>query len=234
MSDQQGHSAPVTSASPAAKPVEPASARSTSSADPAGLKPIKRADARARLRVQREMFGGIHWGSAFFGWLSANGLAVLMLAFVSAGGVAIGLTTTSGDLRVNRQRAENGVLGSTDAIGLSGGVAVLVILAIAYFAGGYVAGRMSRFDGARQGFAVWVVGLAVVLVLAVAGIVFGAKYNVLAQLDLPRIPVDEGTATRGAVAALVAILVVSALAAVIGGKVGERYHRRIDRVAVTG
>ena len=92
---------------------------------------------------------------------------------------------------------------------------------------------MSRFDGARQGFAVWVVGLAVVLVLAVAGIVFGAKYNVLAQLDLPRIPVDEGTATRGAVAALVAILVVSALAAVIGGKAGERYHRRIDRVAVT-
>jgi hypothetical protein len=198
------------------------------------VKPIKRADARARLRAQRELFGGIHWGSAFFGWLSANGLAVLMLALVSAGGLAIGLTTTSGDLRVNRQRAENGVLGSTDTIGLAGGIAVLVILAIAYFAGGYVAGRMSRFDGARQGFAVWVVGLVVVLVLATVGTIFGAKYNVLAQLDLPRIPVDEGTATQGAIVALVAILLVSALAAVIGGKAGERYHRRIDSVAVVG
>lgn len=226
-SDQQSKSAPVvTSSSPATKPVK-ASERTE-------VKPIKRADARARLRAQRELFGGIHWGSAFFGWLSANGLAVLMLALVSAGGIAIGLTTTSGDLRVNRQRAENGVLGSTDTIGLAGGIAVLVILAIAYFAGGYVAGRMSRFDGARQGFAVWVVGLVVVLVLATVGTIFGAKYNVLAQLDLPRIPVDEGTATQGAIVALVAILLVSALAAVIGGKAGERYHRRIDSVAVVG
>jgi NhaP-type Na+/H+ or K+/H+ antiporter len=34
--------------------------------------------------------------------------------------------------------------------------------------------------------------------------------------------------------ALVAILVVSALAAILGGKVGERYHRRIDRAAFPG
>jgi hypothetical protein len=192
-----------------------------------------RADARARLRAQRELFGGIHWGAAFFGWLSANGLAVLVLAIASAAGIAIGLTTTSGDLRVNRQRAENGVIGSTQTIGIAGGVVVLAVLALAYFAGGYVAGRMSRFDGARQGFAVWVIGLLVVLVLAGAGAAFGAKYNVLAQLDLPRIPVDEGTATTGAIAALVAILLVSAVAAVLGGKLGEHYHRRIDRAALT-
>jgi hypothetical protein len=232
--DQQSLSPPsVTSSTKSeAKPVkQPRPARVKPA--PAG-KPIKRADARARLRAQRELFGGIQWGSAFFGWLSANGLAVLMLAFVSAGGIAIGLTTTSGDLRVNRQRAENGVLGSTDTIGLVGGIVALAILAIAYFAGGYVAGRMSRFDGARQGFAVWVIGLLAVVAMAVVGTIFGAKYNVLAQLDLPRIPVDEGTATRGAVAALLAMLVISAIAAVIGGKVGTRYHRRIDRAAISG
>jgi hypothetical protein len=186
-------------------------------------------EARERLTAQHERFGGIHWGAAFFGWLSANGLAVLVLSIVSAGGLAIGLTATSGNLELNQPRAENGVLGSSEQIGLAGGIAALVILAIAYFAGGYVAGRMSRFDGARQGFAVWVIGLLVVLVLAAAGAVFGAKYNVLNQLDLPRIPVDEGTATTGAIVALVAILLVSAVAAVLGGKTGEYYHRRIDR-----
>src|SRR3954467_8946796 len=95
------------------------------------------AEARARLRDQHQRFGGIHWGAAFFGWLSANGLAVLVLAVVSAAGLAIGLPPTAGNLEVNRQRAENGVLGSSEQIGVAGGIAALVILAAAYFAGGY-------------------------------------------------------------------------------------------------
>jgi hypothetical protein len=188
---------------------------------------------RERLTAQRELFGGIHWGAAFFGWLSANGLAVLVLAIASAAGVAIELTTAAGPLETTRDRAQDGVLDGGDTISLVGGIVALVILAVAYFAGGYVAGRMSRFDGARQGFAVWLIGLLVVVGLAVAGTLFGAKYNVLARLDLPRIPVDEGTATTGALVALVAMLLVSALAAVTGGKLGTRYHRRIDRTSIT-
>jgi hypothetical protein len=187
---------------------------------------------RERLARQRERFGGINWGAAFFGWLSANGLAVLLLALLSAAGLAIGLTTTSGNPQLNRQRAENGALGPIDTvktIGIAGGLGLLVVLALAYFAGGYVAGRMSRFDGARQGLAVWVIGLVVVFVLAGVGAGFGAKYNVLAQLDLPRIPVDEGTATKGAVVALIAVLLFTAVAALMGGKLGEHYHRRVDR-----
>jgi hypothetical protein len=183
--------------------------------------------------AQRERFGGINWGAAFFGWLSANGLAVLVLAGVSAAGLAIGLTSTAGHPELNQQRAENGALGpvrTVDTIGLAGALALLVILAAAYFAGGYVAGRMSRFDGARQGIAVWLIGLLVVIALAVAVVVFGARYNVLAQLDLPRIPVDEGTATRGGVLALLAVLVTTAVAAILGGKTGEHYHRKVDRV----
>ena len=74
-------------------------------------------------------------------------------------------------------------------------------------------------------------GMAIAIVLAGAGVLFGAKYNVLAELDLPRIPVDEGKATSGAIVALMAILLVSAIAAVLGGKTGERYHRKIDRAA---
>jgi MFS family permease len=177
--------------------------------------------AQDALDAQHDRFGGIKWGAAFFGWLSANGLAVLLIAILSAAGVAVGLTK---GLPGADAAAEN-----ADTIGIGGGVAVLVLLAIAYFAGGYVAGRMSRFDGMRQGIATWLIGLLVVVVLAVAGAVFGAKYNVLAQLNLPRIPVDEGTATTGGIIALVAVLVVTLVAAIFGGKAGERYHRKVDR-----
>jgi hypothetical protein len=192
-------------------------------------------EARARFIAQHERFGGINWGAAFFGWLSANGLAVLVLAAFSGAGLAIGLTTTSGHPELNQDRAENGGLGpvhSVDTIGIVGGAVLLLVLAVAYFAGGYVAGRMSRFDGARQGFAVWLIGLFTAMALAAAVVAFGAKYNVLAELDLPRIPVDEGTATRGGVVALAAVVVITAIAAVLGGKAGEHYHRKIDRVVV--
>jgi hypothetical protein len=74
-----------------------------------------------------------------------------------------------------------------------------------------------------------VIGLVVTIILAVAGVVFGSEYNVLERLDLPRIPVDEGTLTTGAAIALGAVLILTLLAALGGGKAGERYHRRIDR-----
>ncbi len=51
----------------------------------------------------------------------------------------------------------------------------------------------------------------------------------LKQLQLPRIPVDEGSLAAGALIALAAILLGTLLASIIGGKTGERYHRKIDR-----
>jgi hypothetical protein len=35
---------------------------------------------------------------------------------------------------------------------------------------------------------VWVIGLLVTILLAVAGVLLGAKYNVLSKLSLPHIP----------------------------------------------
>ncbi|HEY0507902.1 MAG TPA: hypothetical protein VGD12_07525 [Blastococcus sp.] len=177
--------------------------------------------ARDAVDAQRSRYGGIKWGAAFFGWLSANGLAVLLVAILSAAGVAIGLTQGVPGADEAAEQA--------DTIGIVGGIVLLVILFLAYLAGGYVAGRMARFDGARQGIAVWVIGLVVVIVLAVAGLVFGSEFNVLQQLNLPRIPIDEGTATTGGIIALVAVLLVTLLGAVVGGKLGERYHRKVDR-----
>jgi hypothetical protein len=180
-----------------------------------------RGSAHDAVAAQRARFGGIKWGAAFFGWLSANGLAVVLIALLSAAGVALGLTR---DVDTADEAAAQ-----AETVGITGGIAALVILFLAYLAGGYVAGRMARFDGIRQGVATWLIGLLVVIVLAVAGWILGAEYNVLQQLNLPRIPVDEGTATTAGIITLVAILLVTLLGAVLGGKLGERYHRKVDR-----
>ncbi|MGY1653908.1 hypothetical protein [Geodermatophilus sp. SYSU D01119] len=182
---------------------------------------VTRGAARDAVAAQRDRFGGIKWGAAFFGWLSANGLAVLLVALVSAAGVGLGLAQGLDSVDEATEQATG--------IGLGGAVAVVVVLFLAYLAGGYVAGRMARFDGPRQGLAVWLVGLLVVLLLAVAGAVLGAQYNVLQQLDLPRIPVDEGTATTAGLVTLGAILVATLVGALLGGALGTRYHRRVDR-----
>ncbi|HEV2087814.1 MAG TPA: hypothetical protein VGR21_05855 [Cryptosporangiaceae bacterium] len=203
-------------------PGEPREHPETASADATGDHVTRREPVRDQVARQHARFGGFKWGSAFFGWLSANGLTVILLALATAAGAAVGLTRTSTqDATANAQ-----------TIGIAGGIVLLVILALGYFAGGYVAGRMARFDGARQGVAVWIIGLVVTILLAVAGVLFGAQYNVLGRLNLPRIPVDEGTTTTGGVIALVLVLLVTLAAAVVGGMAGERYHRKVDRAGV--
>ncbi len=168
---------------------------------------------------QRDEYGGFNFGAAFFGWLVAVGIAVLLTALLSAAGAAIGLTDLSeGEAEAN-----------AETISILGGILLIAVLAISYYAGGYVAGRMSRFDGGRQGLGVWLMGLVATVVLAVLGAIAGSEYNLFSQLNLPRIPIDEGSLAGGAAIALVLALIATALAAMSGGKVGERYHRKVDR-----
>jgi hypothetical protein len=190
-------------------------------ARPADGATVTRGAGRDAVAAQHARYGGIKWGAAFFGWLTANGFAVILVALLSAAGVALGLASNVDTADEAANQAET--------LGIGGGIAVLVVLFLAYLAGGYVAGRMARFDGARQGLAVWLIGLIVVVLLAGAGVVLGAQYNVLQQLNLPRIPIDEGTMTTAGIITLVAILLVTLLGALLGGKLGDRYHRKIDR-----
>ena len=172
--------------------------------------------ARAR---QRDEYGGINWGASFFGWLVAVGVAALLTAILAAAGAALDLTTTT----------DASELGSTEELSLVGAIALLVVLLIAYYAGGYVAGRMSRFDGARQGLGTWAIGLIVTIGLAVAALALGDEYNVLEQLNMPSLPVGDETFATGGLVALAAILLGTIVAAMAGGKVGERYHKKVDR-----
>jgi hypothetical protein len=169
---------------------------------------------------QREEFGGINWGAAFFGWLVAVGLGSLLTAILVAAGAAVGLTE-------NVSTAD--ATSNAETVGLGGAIALLVVLMIAYYCGGYVAGRMSRFDGTRQGFGAWLFGIAVAIVLALAAVILGSEYNVLDQLNLPSLPVGDQTLTTGGAIALAAVVLGTLLAAIAGGKAGMRYHRKVDR-----
>jgi hypothetical protein len=183
--------------------------------------------ARVTNTDRRRRFGGIKWGAAFFGWLSANGLAVMLLALLSAAGITFGLVQAADPGQTADEAADTAVA-ELDAIGLTGGITLIVVLFLAYLAGGYVAGRMARFDGGRQGVAVWVLAVLVTLALALVSAVLGAEYDVLSRLDLPSLPVSGDTVATAGIVALVVAFVVSLAGAVLGGRLGTRYHRKID------
>jgi len=170
--------------------------------------------------LRHEEFGGANLGAAFFGWLVAAAMALLLAGIIGAVAAGVGES-----LEISQAEAQ----AEAEGIGLGAGIALVVALMIAYYAGGYVAGRMSRYDGGRQGLAVWVVGLLLTLIAALIGVAFGSQYDVVNRVDLPSIPVPTETLTTGGIITVVAVLVGTLLAAMLGGKAGHRYHRKVDR-----
>lgn len=177
------------------------------------------------LARQKERFGGMKAGSAFFGWLTATGTTVILLGLVAAIAGAVGSS-----LNLTPQTATD----NAQQIGLGGAIVLIVIIALAYFCGGYVAGRMARFHGARQGVGVWLWALIITVVVAVVGLIAGDQLNVLSQIGtLPSLPINGGTMTMAGIISLIAVAVVALAGAVLGGLTGMRYHRRIDRADLT-
>ncbi|MDQ6896279.1 MAG: hypothetical protein M3171_06715 [Actinomycetota bacterium] len=175
--------------------------------------------ARGRLHV------GINWGAAFFGWVAAMGLAVILTAFITAVGAAIGVTRGA----TTPQQASDQIQQNAQTVGLLGIILLAIVAFVSYYAGGYVAARMSRFDGPRQGFAVWMWAIIVAIVVAIVAAVAGARYDVLSTLNtFPRIPVSQGDLTSTGIVALLVLLAITLLGAVIGGAGGMRYHRKLE------
>ena len=195
--------------------------------DDTGSTPVA-LDSGAAVSRQKARFGGVKIGSAFFGWLTATGMAVLLITLLAAAGVAFGLATnTTVDQAV--QESQNAT-STAQTVGLAGAITLLVILFVSYYCGGYVAGRMARFNGFRQGLAVWLWGIAMALFVAALAAVAGSQYNVLARLNLPRIPVDEGQVTTVGLIAIGAAVLTSMFGALLGGLAGMHFHRKVDAV----
>jgi hypothetical protein len=182
-------------------------------------------DRRQVVSRERDAFGGMKFGSCFFGWLTASGTAVLLVAVAAGVGAALGLT--------QNVDVTDPATAQTESIGFLSGLVVVAIIFVSYLAGGYVAGRMARFNGLKQGFGVWLWAVIIAILVAVAGWLAGARFDIFAQLNsFPRLPLNEGTLTTAGVIVALGVVAVSLAGALLGGLAGMRYHRRVDRAGL--
>ncbi|BBL78580.1 hypothetical protein RxyAA322_04340 [Rubrobacter xylanophilus] len=174
-------------------------------------------EREARLR---DIYGGVDWLAGFLGFVFA---AVCGAFFSLIGGLVLG---PLGGLDL----AGVSTLGPAVVTGL---VILAVLIFLTYLFGGYVAGRLARFDGGRNG-ALTVLFTAVVFVLLVVigGFVPGAAGDAVRDFIQDVVmPALGGVAESGAVglAVLGGAVVVALLGGVLGGRLGSRYHSQIDR-----
>src|ERR687897_68691 len=107
----------------------------------------------------RGMYGGVDWLASFLGLVFAIVLGAVFSAVAGLVLIPFGITP---DL-------SNGQIGASVITGL----AILgVLIFLTFFFGGYVAGRLARFDGGRNGAMVLAWTFIVVLILALVTVVF--------------------------------------------------------------
>lgn len=176
--------------------------------------------------AEHSRFGGIKFGFAFFGWMTAAGISVLLTALTTAVVAAAGDAADIDPSAVLNQASQN-----LEAVSIAGGIILALILFISYYCGGYVAGRMARFDGAKQGLAVWLWAVVAAVIAAILAAAAGSQFTILLNTTaFPGIAVNEETLNVGGATVLIIAALVALAGAVLGGKAGIRFHRRVDQV----
>ena len=189
--------------------------------EPARGSSTQPATGRDLVQQQKDRFGGMKFGACFFGWLTATGTAVLLTGLLTAVGLGVG---SQQDLTPAQVGA------GAPTLGVVGAIVLLVVILVAYYCGGYVAGRMARFNGLRQGIGVWLWSLIAAVVVTILSLVAGDRFKVLSSVNsLPSLPVSGSALTTGAIISAIVVIVAALVGAVLGGLAGMRYHRRIDR-----
>jgi hypothetical protein len=171
------------------------------------------ADPYAGIHIARERFGGIDIPASLVGMLTALSTVIILAGLVGAAfgvvGYQTGLEETAQDLSIGS---------------LIGGIAILFV---AYLIGGWAAGRIARYDGARNGFATGIWTLILGAILAALGAWVGAEYDVFQNVELPQW-FDRDALTTAAIASGIGAIAAMFAGGIIGGIWGERYHRRAD------
>lgn len=115
--------------------------------------------------------------------------------------------------------------GASNAVPVA--VALSVLIFFAYLVGGYAAGRMARFAGAKQGIAVWLWQIMALILGSLATFLMPQLFqNGVASLSLQKL--IAGDFANGLLAVLL-VLSLSFLGAILGGLCGRLYHRRVDK-----
>ena len=189
--------------------------------------PVSPSGRREVVEREREQHGGIKIGSAFFGWLTATGTAVLLAGSAGRGRAP---PSASAPERIRRdaasaaRRATRRPLEQSEPWRCSSCSSSPTTAAAMSPAGWHASTVRSR------GVAVWLWALVIAVLVAVLGAVAGSKFNVLANVDkLPRIPIGEGDLSTAGILAAIGVVVASLAGAILGGIAGMRFHRRVDR-----
>jgi hypothetical protein len=171
------------------------------------------ADPYAGIHAARERFGGVDIPASLVGMLTALSTVIILAGLV---GAAFGVVGYQTGLEENAEDLSTG--------SLIGGIAILFV---AYLIGGWAAGRIARYDGARNGFATGVWTLIFAAILAALGAWAGAEYDVFENVELPQW-FDEDALTTTAIISGVAAIAAMFVGGIVGGMWGGRYHRRAD------
>lgn len=166
-----------------------------------------------------DMYGGVDWLASFLGFVFAVVSGGILFAILSLVVVPLGVSIQIG-----------GQLGAA-AITALALLAILIFLTFLF--GGYVAGRLARFDGGRNGAmsVVWtfIIGF---LGFVIASFLPGAAGDTMRDfIQGNAMPLAGEVIALGAVGigVAVAVVLVAILGGVVGGRLGSRYHTEIDR-----
>jgi hypothetical protein len=169
--------------------------------------------------TERLAYRGFKFGAAFFGWLIMLSMVVLLTASLT--GIGAGASYVLDYTRTDaRQQA--------GTVAIAAAAVFVLMVCLAFYIGGYVGGRLARFDGARQGFGVWMISLVLIVIAVGAGAYFNNQYDLVSRVDRPNVPLTNDTLITGGLITAAAVLMLPLLAALLGGKTGQRYHDKID------
>jgi hypothetical protein len=188
-------------------------------ADPVALR-------RELLTEQKQEFSGMRFGAGLLGWFAATGFGVSV--FVVFAAIASAVVAASSGSSPDGFR---GFLGdNAEVLSITTGIVVLVIVFAGYFVGGFTASRVARFSGFKQGLATWLWGLVITIVVGVIGAVVGVQAGDQSAPN-PMVPsMDDLSSTSVESFVFLGLLVVLSFGgAVLGGLLGQRWHRKVDR-----
>ncbi|TCM37590.1 hypothetical protein [Kribbella sp. VKM Ac-2568] len=175
--------------------------------------------AKIPAEVERPAYTGFKFGAALFGWLITVSMAVLLTAVVAGASYGAGYV-----LDYTRADAKQ----QAGTVAITAAVVLVLTLSLAFYIGGYVAGRLARFDGARQGFGVWMITFLLLAVTAGVGAYWNSQYDLVGRVDRPDVPLSNDVLLTGSLFTAAALVFLPLLAALLGGKTGQRYHDKID------
>jgi hypothetical protein len=174
--------------------------------------------AVARARTARK-YGGADLPASLSGLFAALGALAFIGSLILAG--ANGL-----DYQLNLIDIEGEILEAS----LAGAAVALAVIFVVFVFGGWVAGRMARYDGAMNGMGAGLWLLVLSATFALLGALVGPEYNAFGPVGLP----DWFSAIRGEARTTTAIVLMVLFSAAalgggyLGGRLGEEYNRKVD------